>query len=59
MKARTIRRLDRLTLAGIAAGLALVLHPWWAAGFRAGFFVVMAAVLGQIATSHLLAEEDA
>jgi hypothetical protein len=59
MRQRTIRRLDRLTLAGIAAGLALVLQPWWAAGFRAGFFVAIAAVLGQIATSHLLWEEDA
>ncbi len=54
-----LRALDRLTLAGVVLGLALVLQPWWAGGFRLGFFFTIAAVLGQIVTSHLVPEEDA
>ena len=50
--------LDRLTLAGIAVGLGLLLQPWWEAGFRAGFFVTAAATLGQVVTSHLLPRSE-
>ena len=48
-----VRRCDRLALAGIGAGLALLFQPWWAAGFRAGFFLTLAATLAYIVTSHL------
>lgn len=56
-RGNTVRVLDRLTLIGIGLGLALVLQPWWAVGFRAGFFFTIAAVLAQIVTSHLRSEE--
>lgn len=59
VRARRLRVLDRLTLVGVAVGLALVLQPWWTGGFRAGFFFTIAAVLGQIVASHLLPEDDA
>ncbi len=45
--------LDRLSLAGIALGLALLLQPFWAGGFRAGFFVVLASTVLQIVAAHL------
>jgi hypothetical protein len=45
--------LDRATLVGIAAGVALLLQPWWPAGFRFGFLVTAAATLGQIVAAHL------
>ncbi len=50
-------RCDRLTLAGIALGLALLFQPWWALGFRLGFFLTAAATLAQVVTSHLLPRE--
>ncbi len=52
MSPTLVRRLDRLALAGIGAGLALLFQPWWAAGFRVGFFVALAATLAYIVTSH-------
>jgi len=45
---------DRVTLAGIAAGLALELQPFWSDGLRVGFAVTCAAVVLQIASSHVL-----
>jgi hypothetical protein len=54
-----MRTLDRLTLWGIGLGVALMLQPWWAGGFRAGFLATLAAVGAQIVTSHLLPREDA
>ena len=56
---RRLRALDRATLAAIGVGLALVLQPWWSAGFRVGFFVTIAAVVAQIVTSHLVGGDDA
>ena len=47
-----VRKLDRLTLAGIALGIAAMLQPWWDGGFQAGFFFTIAATLAQIAVSH-------
>lgn len=44
--------LDRCSLAGIAFGVALVMQPWWSAGLRAGFFVVLAATLAQVVAAH-------
>ena len=48
-----IRGLDLLARAGLAAGIAMMLQPWWAAGFRWGFFVTAAFTLLHIATSRL------
>ena len=48
-----VRRFDRLTLVGMAVGVALLLQPWWAAGFRVGFFVTLASTLLQIVAAHL------
>ncbi len=47
-----IARADRLSLAGIALGVALLLLPFSGA-FRAGFFLTLAATLAQILFSHL------
>jgi hypothetical protein len=52
---RTLRLLDGLTLAGIAAGLALELQPFWSDGLRVGFLVTLVAVVLQIVFSHLVA----
>ena len=49
-----IRLLDRLTLFCMGLGVCAMLQPWWAGGFRAGFFLTLAAVAAQIVTSHLL-----
>jgi hypothetical protein len=49
------RRLDRASLAGIAAGLALELQPFWDGGLRAGFFVLLFSVVLQIVSSHAAA----
>ena len=49
------RRLDRASLAGIAAGLALELQPFWDGGLRAGFFLLLASVVLQIVSSHAAA----
>jgi hypothetical protein len=48
-----LRPLDRLSLALMPLGMALMLQPWWAAGLRVGFFVTIAGTLLQIVTSHL------
>ena len=48
-----IRGLDLLARAGLAAGITMMLQPWWAAGFRWGFFVTAAFTLLHIATSRL------
>ena len=52
------RALDRAALAGIAAGIAMLVQPWWAGGFRIGFFVTLAATVFHIVTSHVAAEAD-
>jgi len=48
-----LKWLDRLALAGIAAGILCVLQPWWQAGFRAGFLITAFATVGHIVTSHI------
>jgi len=48
--------LDRLALAGMALGVGLILQPWWAGGFRAGFFATLVFTLLHIVTSHLSKE---
>ena len=53
--ARPLRLVDSLSLIGMGTGVALMLQPWWADGFRFGFFVTLACTLLQIMTSHLSA----
>ena len=53
MSAAARSGLDRLSLAAMAAGIALVLQPWWSGGFRAGFAVTGAGVVLQIVAAHL------
>jgi len=48
-----IARADRASLAGMAAGLALMLLVPASWAFRAGFFVVLASTVAQILFSHL------
>jgi hypothetical protein len=50
-----VRLLDRLALSALGAGAVLVFQPWWAGGFRVGFFVVLAATVAHVTTSHLMA----
>ncbi len=55
--ARTwIARADRLSLAGIALGIGVLLLPHEGA-LRAGFFLTLAATVAQIVFSHLRAFE--
>ena len=44
--------LDGLALGGMALGAALQLQPWWAWGLRAGFFLLLAAVVLHVFTAH-------
>ena len=46
--------LDKLSMIGMALGVALMLQPWWAGGFALGFFVTIASNVLQIVTGHLL-----
>ena len=46
-------RADRLSLVGMALGLALMLLVPASWAFRAGFFVVLGSTLAQIVFSHL------
>jgi hypothetical protein len=48
-----IRAMDRLSLLGMALGVALMLQPWWSGGFGVGFFVVVISTVGQIVFSHM------
>jgi hypothetical protein len=45
--------LDKFSLIAMAAGVAMMLQPWWSGGFQVGFFVTLAATVMQIVTSHL------
>src|SRR6185503_8028151 len=46
-------RLEPAALLLMALGVATMLQPWWDGGMRAGFFVALAATIGQIVLSHL------
>ena len=48
-----IAMLDRFSLFAMAAGVAMMLQPWWHEGFRLGFFVTLAATVFQIIIGHL------
>ena len=45
--------LDRFSLCAMAAGVALVLQPWWTSGFRLGFAVAGLGIVLQIVAAHL------
>ena len=47
--------MDRLALAGLGLGIALMLQPWLASAFRWGFFVALGCTVLQIVTGHLAA----
>ncbi len=53
------RRADRWTLAGLGIGVAAMLQPWWAEGFRLGFFFTALCVVAQIVASHVAARSAA
>ncbi len=50
-------QLERLTLVGMALGVALMLQPWWPGGMRAGFFVTLCFTLAQIVLGHMAERE--
>ena len=47
--------LDRLALAGMGTGIALVL---WPPAFKAGFFITLAFTILHIVTSHVALNEQ-
>lgn len=49
-----MRMLDILALLGMAIGVGLMLQPFFAAGFKIGFFLTLGATAVQIVTSHLI-----
>ena len=49
-----LRALDKLSLIGMALGVAMMLQPWWADGFEFGFFVTIAGTILQIVTGHMV-----
>ena len=50
--------MDRLSLAGMALGVALILQPWWAGGLKVGFVVTIFSTLCQVVFSHLVPREE-
>ncbi|HEX9295739.1 MAG TPA: hypothetical protein VF881_07885 [Polyangiaceae bacterium] len=51
-----MRLADRVLLGGMAAGILLMLLPFWTLGLEAGFFLTLASTVLEIVTSHLLLE---
>jgi hypothetical protein len=49
-----LEALDKLSLIGMALGVALMLQPWWVGGFAFGFFLTLGSTVLQIVTSHLV-----
>ena len=49
-----IVRVDLAARVGLAVGIALLLQPWWANGFRYGFFATILFTVAHIITSHLV-----
>lgn len=45
--------------AGIAAGVGLILQPWWPDGFKTGFLVVACSTLLHIVATHVGTGGDA
>jgi hypothetical protein len=49
-----LRTLDKLSLFGMALGVAMMLQPQWSSGFEFGFFITIASTVLQIVTGHLV-----
>ncbi len=45
--------LQKLFLWLMAAGIGVILQPWWHDGLRIGFFVTLAATIAYIVTAHI------
>ncbi len=58
MRDEVIRILDRTALIGMALGVLLLLSPWGAWSFRAGFFAMLVFTILHIVTSHLVKPEE-
>ena len=54
-----MRWFDRLVLGGMALSLATLLQPWWAEGFRVGFFGTLITTVLHVWTSHAVAGDEA
>ena len=52
---QAIAWLDRCARLGLAGGVAAMLQPWWAEGFRYGFFLTLVFAVLHIVTTHLRA----
>jgi len=50
--------LAKMALAGIAGSFAVVLQPWWAGGFRVGFFAALIFTLLHIVIGHAGSSEE-
>lgn len=48
-----IRVLNLAALTGMGLGMGLILQPWWAGGFRTGFFATVVFTVLHIVASHL------
>ena len=48
--------LDITALVGMGLGMLLILQPWWAGGFRLGFFTTLVFTIMHIFTSHMNTE---
>lgn len=44
---------ERLVLAGMALGVAVMLQPWWSGGMRVGFFATACFTVLHILVAHL------
>ena len=49
-----LRTFDKLSLVGMALGVAMMLQPWRADAFEIGFFMTLGSTVLQIVTSHLV-----
>jgi hypothetical protein len=48
------RQWERWALVGMAAGVGLMVQPWWDGGMRAGFFATLGCTVAQIVLGHLV-----
>jgi hypothetical protein len=48
-----LRLADRSSLAAIGLSMLAMVQPFFGAGFRLGFFALLASTLAQIVVSHL------
>ena len=58
MSARARVWVDRAARVIMAAGVVLLLQPWWRDGLRWGFFIAAAGTLFHIITSHWQLEDS-